>query len=82
MPNKLTPEDIESLGEEYRDMLLDEERMSEGGPDVVMTSFGYVELWTDGEVTTTHDGLLGQFDEDGDWTPNDDYDDDDGEGEE
>lgn len=79
MPNKLTPEDIESLGEEYRDMLLDEERMSEGGPDVVMTSFGYAELWTDGEVTTTHDGLLGRFDEDGDWTPNDDGEDAEGE---
>lgn len=71
MPNKLTSEDIESIGEEYRTMLLDEERLSEGGPDVVMASFGYVDLWTDGEVTTTADGLLGRFD-DGDWTPNGD----------
>lgn len=79
MLNKLTPEDIESIGEEYRTMLLDEERLSEGGPDVVMASFGYVDLWTDGEVTTTHDGLLGRFDDDGDWTPNDDGDDAEGE---
>lgn len=81
MLNKLTPEDVEHLREEYRNMLLDEERMSEGGPDDVVTSFGYVNLWTDGEVTTTHGGLLGTFDDDGDWTPNGDYDDD-GEGEE
>jgi len=81
MPNKLTPEDIEHLRKEYREMLLDEERMAEGGPDDVMTSFGYVNLWTDGEVTTTHDGLLGTFDNDGDWTPNEDGDDA-GEGEE
>jgi len=79
--NKLTPEDIESLGEEYRNMLLDEERMAEGGPDVSMVSFGYVNLWTNGDVTTTYNGLLGTFDDDGDWTPNEDGDDD-GEGEE
>ena len=79
MPNKLTPEDIEHLREEYREMRLDEERMSEGGPDDVMTNMGYVSLWTDGEVTTTHDGLLGKFDEDGDWTPNEDGDDAEGE---
>lgn len=67
--NKLTYEDIESLREEYREMLLDEERMAEGGPDVVMASFGYVNLWTDGAVTA-YDRLIGKFDDDGDWTPN------------
>jgi len=76
--SKMTPEDIKSLGEEYREILLDEERMAEGGPDDVMTSIGYVSLWADGDVTTPHDGSLGQFDSDGDWTPNDDDGDDDG----
>lgn len=83
MPNKLTPEDIEHLREEYRTMLLDEERVSEGGPDVVMASLGYVNLWTDGVVTFYCGGAeekqtLGRFDDDGDWTPNDDDDDYDG----
>jgi hypothetical protein len=75
MPNKLTPTAIESLGEKYCNMLLDEERMAEGGYDVWMTSTGYVNLWTDGEVTAACGGLLGKFDDDGDWTPNEDGDD-------
>jgi len=79
MPNKLTPTAIEHLREEYREILLDEDRIVEGGSDDVMTNMGYVSLWTDGEVTAACGGLLGKFDDDGDWTPNEDGDDAEGE---
>lgn len=80
MPSKLTHKDIEHLRKEYLGMFLDEERMNEDGYDDVMTSIGYVCLWTDGEVTAAYAGLLGTFHTDGHWGPNEDCDD--GEGEE
>lgn len=48
--HRLTERDLEHLMDEYEEMLTDPERMEEGGYDDVMTSIGYVQLWTDGEV--------------------------------
>ena len=44
----LTGEDIEWLEECLASRLEDEE--DDGGPEDVMTSLGYVELWRDGDV--------------------------------
>lgn len=57
------------------------------GPEPVMTSVGYVDLWSDGAVTFSPVSL-GSFDDDVDWTGVDgdwtsvDADDDDDDGEE
>lgn len=76
---RLTKRDIDHLRDEFFTMLSDEERGEEGGYDDVMTSVGYVAVWVDGDVTGPA-GLLGRFDDDGDWTGVDDEDDaDDGE---
>lgn len=52
---QLTTEDMEHLRKELRELLLwrggDEGGLDcIDGPDVVMTSIGYVNLWSDGEV--------------------------------
>jgi hypothetical protein len=44
----LNEDDIEWLGECLASRLDDEE--DDGGPEDVMTSLGYVELWRDGDV--------------------------------
>ena len=44
----LTEEDIEWLEECLASRLEDED--DDGGPEDVMTSLGYVELWRDGEI--------------------------------
>lgn len=62
----MTTDDVRTLKRAYLEMLDDEERMEEGGYDDVMTSLGYVCMWTDGEVTLAGT-LLGTFDEDGYW---------------
>ena len=64
---RLTKRDIHHLREELDAMRSDEERGEEGGYDDVMTSVGYVAVWVDGDVTGPA-GLLGRFDDDGDWT--------------
>jgi len=71
---RLTKRDIEHLREELFAMRSDQERGEEGGYDDVMTSVGYVAVWVDGDVTGPG-GLLGRFDDDGDWTGDDDDDD-------
>lgn len=64
---RLTKRDIEHLRDELFAMRSDEERGEEGGYDDVMTSVGYVAVWAEGDVTGPS-GLLGRFDDDGDWT--------------
>lgn len=68
---RLNKRDIDHLREEFFAMRSDEERGEEGGYDDVMTSVGYVAVWVDGDVTGPT-GLLGRFDDDGDWTGVDD----------
>lgn len=62
---KLTKSDIEHLREELNAMRSDDDLAD--GPEPVMTSIGYVDLWSDGEVTFSPVSL-GSFDDDGDWT--------------
>jgi len=65
MPNnKLTADDIEHLRECW--FVAREDDTLDDGPEPVMTSVGYVDLWSDGEVTA-HGETLGSFDDDGDW---------------
>lgn len=71
---RLTKRDIEHLRDVLDAMRSDQERGEEGGYDDVMTSVGYVAVWVDGDVTGPG-GLLGRFDDDGDWTGDDDDDD-------
>lgn len=72
---RLTKRDINHLREELDAMRSDEAcDGEEGGYDDVMTSVGYVAVWVDGDVTGPG-GLLGSFDDDGDWTGVDDEDD-------
>lgn len=65
--NKLTKGDITHLRDEARAMRADEEGMSAGGATEVMTSIGYVALYTDGDVVA-HGYVIGKFDEDLDYT--------------
>jgi hypothetical protein len=44
----LTDHDKQHLRDEYEEILLDGGDID--GPEVVMTSLGYVELWIDGDV--------------------------------
>lgn len=74
---KLTKRDINHLRDELRGMWSDEDRHNEGGSDVVMTSIGYVDLWTDGEVSA-YGRVIGKFDDDLDWTEDTDDESDDG----
>ncbi len=67
---RLTKRDIEHLRDVLDAMRSDQERGEEGGYDDVMTSVGYVAVWVDGDVTGPG-GLLGRFDDDGDWTGDD-----------
>lgn len=62
--NKLNSRDIKHLRECW--LAAREDDSLPDGPEVEMTSLGYVELWSDGEVTA-HGQLLGSFDDDGDW---------------
>lgn len=64
---RLTKCDIEHLRDVLDAMRSDEERGEEVGYDDVMTSVGYVAVWVDGDVTGPS-GLLGRFDDDGNWT--------------
>ncbi len=48
MSTDLTTEDLAHLANALRARLEDEE--DEGGPEPVMTSLGYVDLWRDGEI--------------------------------
>lgn len=74
---KLTKRDIDHLRECWASAREDDDLAD--GPEPVMTSIGYVDLWSDGEVTFSPVSL-GTFDDDGDWTGVDDEDDaDDGE---
>ena len=63
--NKLTADDIEHLRECW--LAAREDDALADGPEPVMTSLGYVDLWSDGEVTFSP-GSLGSFDDDGDWS--------------
>lgn len=54
---KLTSDDLEHLSQALARRIEDNQRdeadedYDEGGPEVVVTSIGYVDLWLDGEVT-------------------------------
>lgn len=58
-PPTLTDHDKQRLRDEYEEVLLDDD-----GPEVVMTSLGYVELWIDGDVCAYGEVIWNVEDED------------------
>ncbi len=56
----LTDEDLSHCAEVWRELIGDAGNYD--GPEVVMTSTGYVQVWLDGEVTANGDvvGVVGE----------------------
>lgn len=59
----LTEHDKQHLRDEYEEILLDASTDIDG-PEVVMTSLGYVELWIDGDVCAYGEVIWNVEDED------------------
>lgn len=57
----LTDRDKQHLRDEYEEILLDYDN---DGPEVVVTSLGYVELWIDGDVCAYGEVIWNVEDED------------------
>jgi len=72
MSLKYNKSDVAHAKEIFFRIRAEAEETGESGPEPAAFSFGYGDVWTDGDVTANHYGVVFTLDDDGDLVETDD----------